>query len=868
MSIIKHISVISFYLLLLPFLMVKTVPAAETEKQIFAHKTIEDKYGVITPWYQGQNGQFDNRIRIAAETLKRYPWVTKERAIAVAPEFVFNLAWRISEDGTISIPHAGNWLNGSVPQSAARMMNAMVEYYQYSGDAAPLAFMTIVADTFLDVCQTPASHAWPRFPITVPVQGEPYGHCNTKGWIQLDIAGELGVALLRAYQVTGNQRWLDTVTHWGELLAANQNRTPGAELWGRYANPEDVYKFDVPDNERSHWGNRRTDDVLEGSITYILAMFDELIRLGQHGENNSFIKSRNAGKAYLRDVALPRWHINSTWGHNYWDNGKPYQLQTTSDWVVRYLMANKADFPNWRNDVRNILSLFLNHTSANPDSKTDTYSGAWAFPESTNCCSSSLAWAPMEFSLVLAQYGVEADSEWGRELARRMAILSTYDAHETGVVEDKIDGGSISAGSWFHGTHPSTLAWLLRTMGWLPEILGANRENHIMRSTAVVNQVSYRKGKVAYSTYDAPSDTVGVLRLAFRPTSIKACGQEVEASTGALSSTSKALEGGDHIVTIRHDGCTDIVVKGEDPQLELATGSARSFKFKGNQVRLLGKVGPEGGRADVYLDGVKQLALIDFWNPEQLSGQVVYSRGGLSNGFHTLRIAPRSEHNPLSEGDQVALEFLQSSSATGDSGVGVGGGPTATQRMIFGYTERTDYVDESGNRWRPGTEMVTRTGQRSDTVAKTWWTMKQATFILDTSDDPLYQHGVHWPEIVVNVTVGPGNYYARLKLAETQYSEPNKRAMSIFINDKQVASNLDVYATAAVGDVKGISHKNAYTPVGVDLVYNNITPENGIIEIRLMGEAINGVMSEAILQALEVGPGHGGVGASLVGVSK
>jgi hypothetical protein len=42
--------------------------------QYFAHPATVDRYGVIAPWYQALNGQCDLRVRIAAETLKRYPW--------------------------------------------------------------------------------------------------------------------------------------------------------------------------------------------------------------------------------------------------------------------------------------------------------------------------------------------------------------------------------------------------------------------------------------------------------------------------------------------------------------------------------------------------------------------------------------------------------------------------------------------------------------------------------------------------------------------------------------------------------------------------------------------------------------------------
>jgi hypothetical protein len=50
----------------------------------------------------------------------------------------------------------------------------------------------------------------------------------------------------------------------------------------------------------------------------------------------------------------------------------------------------------------------------------------------------------------------------------------------------------------------------------------------------------------------------------------------------------------------------------------------------------------------------------------------------------------------------------------------------------------------------------------------------------------------------------------------------------------------------------------------VDLVFDDIQPRNGIIEIRLQGETVKGVPTEAILQALEVGLGNGGKGSTAV----
>ncbi|MFN0170017.1 MAG: malectin domain-containing carbohydrate-binding protein [Bryobacteraceae bacterium] len=790
--------------------------AGEVWKRYFAHDAVEDAHGVIAPWYKGQNGQFDFRVRVAAETLKRYPWVGPPRTPSPAPEYVFNTRWKIAPDGAITIPPMDDWTNGDFAQNAARTISALVDYYRYSGDAAALALMTVIGDVTLGRCQTPADHPWPRFLISVPVKGKPYGDCNVAGWMQLDITAELGVALLDGYQVTGNRKWLDAVKHWADVLDAKRNRARGATPWLRYANPEQV-----------RWGNLRSGNVQTGGVVYQLVMLDRLIRLGFP----QYREARDQARAYLRDQLLPNWLANDAWGRNYWDWEDPVQAQTTSDWVARYLLDNKETFPNWKNDVRNILGLFLNHTSVDPKSKGEAYSGAWAFPESLSCCGSSLAWGPMEFALVLAQYGVEAESEWARELARRMQILATYEGRETGVAEDNIDGGTIAAGNWFKATHPSALEWILKTMAWLPDIMGANRENHIVRSTAVVRAVSYRRGRIAYSTFDSPEGTYEVLRLAFRPARVSACGKPVSPQV-------KSLPGGDHLVTVSHAGCTGVVVEGDDPQEERAAGQATEFTFTGNQVRLLGRVGPGGGRVDVHLDGVKQLCGVDFWNPRELDGQVVYYRSGLGGGSHTLRLVPVST-NPLSQGDRTVVEWIQSSAATGDSGFGSGGGPGDAQRMIFGYPYREDYIDSEGSAWRPATEFVTRLGKSADSVAKTWWTLRQAVRIEGTRDPDLYQYGVHAPEIIVNVTVGPGSYDLRLRFAETQYAVAGKRAMGVQFNGRTLIERLDIFESA------GNKANRTF-----DLYYPRVEPRNGLVELRLTGK--DG--AEAMIQALEVMP--------------
>ena len=83
--------------------------------------------------------------------------------------------------------------------------------------------------------------------------------------------------------------------------------------------------------------------------------------------------------------------------------------------------------------------------------------------------------------------------------------------------EDNIDGGQITARDWSELIGLGPILCGLEILGWMPDVLGAARENHLVRSSSAVTSVVYGKGRIEYTAFDAPADSVDVLRLAFRP---------------------------------------------------------------------------------------------------------------------------------------------------------------------------------------------------------------------------------------------------------------------------------------------------------------------------------------------------------------
>lgn len=840
-------------ILTLSFILLNFCFGATNLDRYYANKAVQDQYGVIAPWNPGQNGPLDMRLRIAVEVMKRYPWVNTDKAVMAAPDFVYNSHWSIKDDGTILIPKTNDWMCGDLSQRAWSIIRGLTAYYMYSSDPIAFIYIPLTADYILDYAQTDANNPWPRFPIATPTNGKAYGKCDQNARNQLDLCAIVGSDILKAYKLTGNKRYLEAAKHWGDVFAEKCNYDPTMSPWNRYADPSVV-----------GWS-----DELTGSVTQILFFMDDLIQIGYTGKNNAIVNARNAGIRYLNNVLWPEWLENDHWGRSYWDWDNPIICGTIS-MIGDYIMKNPQDFPNWKNDLRNLLTLIFNRNGADPGSHGNMYSGAWAFPESATCCGTSLSYNQYTAAPSLIRYGVLAEDDRIFEIGRRMIIMATYDSDVNGVVKDGIFGQAVATGEWSNLAHPWPLCQVMEAMAWAPDTLGPKSENHIMRSTSVVNSVVYSKNKITYSTFNAPKNTNEVLRLTFEPNSVTANGEKLPKLYKLRQNgfEVRPLPDGDFMINIRHDGKTKIEVNGKsDKQNEIAADQLKYegkwetrdnmyvtsekdasavYSFTGNQIRLYGMVGPDGGLGEVWLDGKKQLTKIECWNPADRQKQLLYYANGLNNGKHELKVVASGEGNLISKGKYIYLDSVQYSDAESDRDFGQGGGPTATQRMIFGYPLRTDYIDSKGNAWRPATEWVIRSGYGKDTVQESWWTKRRSMYIGNTDDQELYRYGAHGKEFWANITVGEGLYYVKLKFADTPlhpFLERNKdngkisHTLTVKVNGKEVISKMNITKEAG-GDF-----------LAVDKLIKDIKPQNGSIEVWFIGDDEYG----AAVQAMEVG---------------
>jgi hypothetical protein len=85
-------------------------------------------------------------------------------------------------------------------------------------------------------------------------------------------------------------------------------------------------------------------------------------------------------------------------------------------------------------------------------------------------------------------------------------------------------------------------------------------------------------------------------------------------------------------------------------------GDEATFTFEGTGVAFVGRMSQEGGRADVWVDGVKAAPGIEAWVPERTHDNDYWHVTGLAAGEHRVRIVVRDDADRRSHGRKVQIE--------------------------------------------------------------------------------------------------------------------------------------------------------------------------------------------------------------------
>jgi hypothetical protein len=521
---------------------------APLNAQLPWHAARVDAAGRLQPWYRpGRGLGYDHVLRLG--------WRFIERSVPVDARTgrKVYLAFAVFDPRT----KQGTYWQHNPASLYASFVDSLLPWYAYSGDRRALAAVGEMLDYQLAHGTTPAGWAWPRVPFPTSCGGDvDYGRClagmprGFYGGIEPDKVGLLGLGYAKFYELTGERRYLTAALRCADALAAHVRRGDARSTpW--------PFRLDA-----------RTGRTLEGAeyggiVAAPVWLLDELVRL-HAGDTASFRRARDIAWRWLLrhplDPSSPAWN---RWSGHYedidYDDRDLNQAAPTM--TALYLLMHPSPRtidPRWRTHVRQLVEWVRSYLGRGP------FRGAWAIDEQRTpesgfaCCSpaglgsDTARWAATGILL-----GTRLHDRAASGAALRSLAYATYFTRDDGAVS--CCGAGYSEPYWFsdgYGDYLRNFSWAIGA----DPALAPPHEDHLLRSTSVVQSVSYRRFRVSYRTF-APR-SVEVLRLSFRPARVRAGVRTLDPRSDLRRQgfVVRSLRDGDVVLRIRHDDARHVTV--------------------------------------------------------------------------------------------------------------------------------------------------------------------------------------------------------------------------------------------------------------------------------------------------------------------
>lgn len=538
-----------------------TLAATETPRFVNAqlpfHPAVLDSQGKLLAWFEPeQHRGYDKVLRLGWDFIEhKVPRDTRHNT-----GLKIYLINSVMDGETLQ----GLYWQHNPAMVYAAFVDGVAGWYPYSGDEEAISVVRGMLDYQLVHGTTPTDWNWPSVPFATSCDDQTeYGHCIQDlpkeffGGIETDKVGQLGTGYTLFYEMTGDRKYLDAARHCADALAHHVREG---------------------DDDHTPWPFRvdaRTGVTLAleeygGDVASSVRMFDELIRL-KAGDIMEYQRARNIAWNWVLLHPLNR-------SSKAWDKWSGFfeDVPRRTDNVNQFLPDMTAYYILSRENPAAVDSEWVSHVGHLIDwvrlrFGRGPFFGAWAIdeqgtPDGRGCCSRAGQGSHGgRWAAINALFAERTGDGQAREDAFRSMNYATYFARSDGLIA--CCGADYHDPYWFSDGYADYLRHFTWTMGALPE-LAPTGENHLLRSSTIVQKVNYSPGKISYRTFDATG--VQVLRLRFKPRRI-ACGDVVLAEREDIREPGYTVEPtgqGDYIVRIRQRGSTEVVVEGNSTPRE------------------------------------------------------------------------------------------------------------------------------------------------------------------------------------------------------------------------------------------------------------------------------------------------------------
>jgi len=520
--------------------------------QVPWHAVVTDAQGKLLAWYQPEkNLGYDHVIRLGWDFIEHKVPLDNTHGTGLKIYLINS----VFDGKTLQSTY---WQHNPAMVYAA-FVDSLVGWYAYSADDEAVESVRGMLDYQLAHGTTPLDWEWPGVPFATSCDDDrDYGHCiqdmphEFYGGIETDKVGELGTGYALFYKLTGDRKYLAAAVNCATALA-------------KHVRPGDAEHTPWPFRLDARTGATLALNEYGGNIAGSLRLFEELIRLNA-GDVASYRHARDIAWKWMLDNPLNR--ESSAW--NKWAcyfEDVPRNIddvnQLTPMMAAYYILAREDPAqvdPEWMGHVGRLLDWVRVKLGRGPFFDAQAIDEQTTPSASFGCCSRAgqgdhtARWAAIN-----AMFFEKTGDGQAREDAFRSLNYATYFAGSDGKIA--CCGADYHDPFWFSDGYADYMRHFEWAMGAVPEFAPIG-EDHLLRSSSVVQKVRYSARRIDYRTFD-PAATE-VLRLSFKPSRVTAGGVTLAQQHDSRENgyTVQPLSGGDWIVRIRHTTSGEISLGG------------------------------------------------------------------------------------------------------------------------------------------------------------------------------------------------------------------------------------------------------------------------------------------------------------------
>jgi hypothetical protein len=458
--------------------------------------------------------------------------------------------------------YGSDWPHNPIVVNAGIVQSLAIDWRNYSGDQSMIAIARKALDHQIKNGTTPSNWEWSSVPFASSDAGdviydgasrfdtarteENIGRGDGTHVLEVDKIGEMGIAYLNFYKITGEQKYLDAAINCADALAKHVRvgvHTEGV-FWFKL-----VLTSPWPFRVRGEKG-----EVLEDYTSHVvenLRLLDGLVEI--QGVINL---PANKAAAYKKASDITwRWlysgegPIKTAIWKGYFediriDNINLNRVNNSPMEYARYLLKNPFRDPEIQSTVPGLLAWVRT---------TFKERGMNAINEQTGC------YLPMgshtsRYASIAAMWYEQTNDRAFKEEAYRYFNHATYMAQPDGVVQTGHNWGNEI---WFSDGYTDYIRHFMEGLAAVPEWVPA--EDHLLKSSSIVKNIIYTPAKIMFKTFDKQSEAV--LRLSSKPKSVTVSGKVMLPATkiGQDGYVWKDLEKGG-VMKIKYSTGSDVVI--------------------------------------------------------------------------------------------------------------------------------------------------------------------------------------------------------------------------------------------------------------------------------------------------------------------